>query len=114
MDGSDLIAAGLDSSTSLITDLQFLPLLVNHAKNNVLSSDRVILLLGNIQLPDFGSASGVLYDGSSFEPYILTSTADGSDGIIYTFFSQYTQTFSSEGPFPLDVINFKVMLLLDG
>lgn len=89
-------ASGLQS-TSRITDLQFLPLSANHASNNILSSDRVILLMGDLQLAGFGNASAVLYDGSSFQPYILSTKSDGSNGIVYTFFSEHTQSFSSQG-----------------
>jgi len=77
--------------------MQFLPLSSDHAENNVLSSDRVILLMGDIQLPGFGNASAVLYDGSSYQPYILSTKSDGSNGIIYTLFSERTQSFSSHG-----------------
>ena len=91
------IASGLQP-TSRITDMEFLPLSSDHAGNNVLSSDRVILLMGNIQLPGFGNASAVLYDGSSYQPYILSSKPDGSNGIIYTFFSEHTQSFSHGTP----------------
>jgi Cortical protein marker for cell polarity len=94
-----IIAAGL-GSTSRITDMEFLPLSSNHANNNILSSDRVILLMGDIQLAGFGSASAVLYDGSSFQPYILSTKSDGSNGVIYTLFSQHEQTFSSQGKSP--------------
>lgn len=90
------IASGLQP-TSRITDMQFLPLSSDHPGNNILSSDRVILLMGNIQLPGFGNVSAVLYDGSSYHPYILSSTSNGSDGIIYTLFSERTQSFSSHG-----------------
>jgi Cortical protein marker for cell polarity len=53
--------------------------------------------MGDIQLPGFGDASAVLYDGSSYQPYILSSKADGSNGILYTLFSQNIQSFSSNG-----------------
>lgn len=91
-----IVASGLEP-TSQITDIQFLPLSSDHKGNNVLSSDRVILLMGNIQLPGFGNVSGVLYDGTSYQPYILSTKADGSSGIIYTLFSEHSQSFSAHG-----------------
>jgi Cortical protein marker for cell polarity len=53
--------------------------------------------MGNLKLPGFGNASAVLYDGSSFQPYILATRSDGSNGIIYGLFSQETESFSSQG-----------------
>jgi hypothetical protein len=58
------------------------------------------MLMGDIQLPGFGNASAVLYDGSSYQPYILSTKKDGTNGIIHGLFSQNTQNFSSTG-FPL-------------
>jgi hypothetical protein len=91
--------------------MEFLPLSANHAGNNVLSSDRIILLMGDFHLPGFGDASAVLYDGSSYQPYVLSTKSDGSNGVIYTFFSQHTQTFSSQGISSVyRMINVQVML----
>jgi len=81
--------------------MQFLPLSKDHTSNNIVPSNTLILLLGTIQLPNFGSASGVLYDGNTFTPYLLTSTSSGSPGTIYTFFSQNTQSFSTQGHVPI-------------
>ena len=83
--------------TSRITAMEFLPLSADHADNPLVSSDRVILLMGSLQLPGFGNASAVIYDGSQYQPYILTSKLDGSNGFITTLFSQQTQSFSSNG-----------------
>lgn len=80
--------------------MEFLPLSTDHASNPLVSSDRVILLMGDIQLPGFGNASAVLYDGSQYQPYILTTKSDGSNGLITTLFSQQTQSFSSNGNNP--------------
>jgi len=94
-----MVANGLDR-TSTVTDIQFLPLSSNHAGNNILSSDRVILLMGDLKLPGFGNASAVLYDGSSYQPYILATRTDGSNGIIHGLFSEQTESFSSQGTPP--------------
>jgi Cortical protein marker for cell polarity len=53
--------------------------------------------MGSILLPGFGNASAVLYDGNTFQPYILSTKSDGSSGEIYSLFSQNQQTFSSVG-----------------
>jgi hypothetical protein len=84
-----------------VTDIEFLPLSSNHADNNILSSDRVILLLGDIRVTGFGNASAVLYDGVRYQPYILATKSDGSNGIIYGLFSENTESFSSHGSIPL-------------
>jgi len=53
--------------------------------------------MGDIHLANFGNTSAVLFDGNSFTPYILSTKADGSNGVIYTLFSERTQSFSSHG-----------------
>jgi hypothetical protein len=66
--------------------------------------------MGNLKLPGFGNASAVLYDGSSFQPYILATRGDGSNGIIYGLFSQETESFSSQGtafPTSCNVLMFR-------
>ena len=91
-----IIANGLDRS-SKVTDIEFIPLSSSHASNDILSDDRVILLMGDIRVTGFGNASAVLYDGSRYQPYILATKSDGSNGIIYSLFSEHTQSFSSQG-----------------
>lgn len=53
--------------------------------------------MGDIRVTGFGNASAVLYDGSRYQPYILATKSDGSNGIIYGLFSEHTQSFSSQG-----------------
>jgi hypothetical protein len=62
--------------------------------------------MGNIQLPNFGNASAVLYDGNSYQPYILSTKSDGSSGIINSLFSEYTQSFATTGQLALGWIIF--------
>ena len=64
------------------------------------------MLMGNIQLPNFGNASAVLYDGNSYQPYILSTKSDGSSGIINSLFSEYTQSFSTTGHLAIGWIIF--------
>ena len=58
--------------------------------------------MGDIHLANFGNTSAVLFDGESFTPYILSTKADGSNGVIYTLFSERTQSFSSHGTAPFN------------
>ena len=67
-------------SSSRIRGLQVLGLTDEHEPSDLLDRDQSLLITGRLDLPDFGNASAVLYDGSSFMPFILTSTADGAAG----------------------------------
>lgn len=80
-------------SGSVITDLSLLDLQDQHTSNDVLPSTQVLLISGNIMLQNFGNASSVFFDGSSFQPAFLTTKADGSSGSVNSFFSQEVRTY---------------------
>jgi hypothetical protein len=46
-------------------------------------------VLGNVNVPDFGNASAALFNGTAFQPFILTSREDGSQGSIGQMFVRY-------------------------
>lgn len=92
--GSSVNAVGsnLGSSTS-IRGLQVIGLSKNHAQSDLLDGDQALLLTGNIDLPNFGNASAVLFNGTNFTPLILSTMEDGSPGSISQLFSSKTNTF---------------------
>jgi hypothetical protein len=112
-----VFASGLDSSTgnayvshwngtvwnsidsvmkpgSVITELVLLELATHHTENNVLAANQVLLISGNIELDNFGNASGVFFDGTSYQAAYLTTTDDGQSGVVNSFFSQQSKSFS--------------------
>ena len=91
-DGTWTGASGLGDSTS-IRKLQIMPLTSNHANSDLVADDQVLMILGNINIPDQGNASAVLFNGTMYEPYILTNMDDGSQGSLSAIFVQNPQNF---------------------
>lgn len=79
---------------SVVSQLVLLELATHHAENNVLASNQVLLMSGNIALDNFGNASGVFFDGKSYQPAYLTTTDGEHSGIVNSFFSQQSKSFS--------------------
>ncbi|EME79110.1 uncharacterized protein MYCFIDRAFT_167006 [Pseudocercospora fijiensis CIRAD86] len=85
-------ASGLGAATT-IRKLQIMPLTSKHADSHLMSNDQSLMILGNINIPDQGNASAVLFNGTSYEPYILTNTEDGSQGSLSAIFVSNPQAF---------------------
>ncbi|BGO92154.1 hypothetical protein NBRC10512v2_004420 [Rhodotorula toruloides] len=68
-----------------IQQLAFVPLSNNHAANKVVESDRMLLVSGVLQINNT-AVSSALYDGESWYPYLIATSATGSAGIIAKLF----------------------------
>lgn len=64
---------GLGSSTS-IRGLQVMSVTSNHDSSSLVDSDKILFITGSIDVNNYGSASAVLYNGTTFQPFVLTST----------------------------------------
>jgi hypothetical protein len=98
-DGSTWQRAGqsaLQSGTD-IHGLQMFSLTSLHNSSSLVKDDEILLLTGSVVLPDFGSASAVLFDGNSFTPFILTASNDGNAGSIARVFSEKSNYFAKSG-----------------
>lgn len=78
---------------SVVTQLSVLDLEKEHASNDRLPNNQVLLVSGNLALRDFGNASSVFYDGESWQPAFITTKGDGSSGMVNSFFSQSTRSY---------------------
>ena len=85
------------TSTTKIRGLQVLGLTEQHQPSDVLDRDQSLLITGQIDLRDFGNASAVLYNGTSFSPFILSSTSDGPSGSLSQLFSSQVNPLKSGG-----------------
>ena len=83
------------TSTTNIRGLQVIELSEQHESSNVLERDQSLLITGQIGLRDFGNASAVLYNGTAFTPFILSSTADGQPGSLSQLFSSQANRLRS-------------------
>jgi len=107
-DGSSWSAVGqtLEAGT-VIRGLQIFSLTSSHDSSSTVDSNQVLMLTGSIISPEFGSASAVLFNGTTFRPYALTTNDGGnSAGTISRFFVEYSDFFSTDnsGQLPLGFI----------
>jgi hypothetical protein len=81
-----------------IRGLQIFSLTSSHDSSPLLNQDEALLLTGSIILSDFGSASAVLFNGTSFTPFALT-TSENPDkpGSISRVFSEKGDFFAKSG-----------------
>ncbi|KAF7298190.1 SH3 domain-containing protein [Mycena chlorophos] len=86
------LSSTLESNTT-VAQLAMVPLQDTHSANSIIQSDRMLMISGSLADSSFGNASSVLYDGQSFFPYIVSSTASGAAGAINSLFFSFS-TFS--------------------
>lgn len=78
-----------------IRGLQMLSLTTSHGSTALVASSQALLLTGSIVLPNFGPASAVLFNGTTFEPFALTTNTGNSTGSMAHMFSERQNFFSS-------------------
>ncbi|KAL2065107.1 hypothetical protein VTL71DRAFT_4247 [Oculimacula yallundae] len=82
-------------SGTKIHGLQVLPLDKPHDDSDLISSRQALMLTGTINLPGFGNASAVMFNGTTFQPFALTSSASNNGGSLSQIFSQRQNFFSA-------------------
>jgi Cortical protein marker for cell polarity len=85
------------TSTTNIRGLQVIGLTEKHQASDVLDRDQSLLVTGQIGLRDSGNASAVLYNGTMFTPFILSSVADGGPGSLSQLFSSNVNDLKGSG-----------------
>ncbi|QIW96436.1 hypothetical protein AMS68_001954 [Peltaster fructicola] len=76
---------GLGGASS-VRGLQVLQLTDNHADTDLVPGSEALLITGNINIPSYGNASAVLFNGTDYQPLALTSKSDGGAGTIANIF----------------------------
>jgi hypothetical protein len=66
--------------------LRMVPLQNTHASNNVIESDRALMVSGLLNDSTFGSASSALFDGQTLIPYIVAKSASGTSAYVASLF----------------------------
>ncbi|KAJ6282783.1 cortical protein marker for cell polarity-domain-containing protein [Bipolaris maydis] len=79
-DGSKWIPANpaMFGASTDIRGIQVLSLSENHDASQIIDQDQDLLLMGHINVTDFGTASAVLFNGTSLIPFLLATK--GQDG----------------------------------
>ncbi|KAL8995355.1 MAG: hypothetical protein Q9169_004897 [Polycauliona sp. 2 TL-2023] len=87
-----------------IKGLAMLQLDDSHDKSDLVDPKMVLLITGSLDVPDFGNASAALYDGTTFIPFILSTSGNGP-GSLSQLFSENDVDFTSlEGGMKLGFI----------
>ncbi|EKJ77089.1 hypothetical protein FPSE_02733 [Fusarium pseudograminearum CS3096] len=84
------------SSDTIIRGLQVFSVTEDHGDADLLDKDQVLMLTGSIDIPDFGVASAVLFNGTAYQPYAMTIKAGDGPGTIASIFSQRDNFFKEE------------------
>lgn len=99
-DGTNWTSVGNSfGSGSNIRGLQVLPLSKNHASSSLVSASQTLMITGSLNLPGFGNASSVLFNGTTFQPFALTSSASNNGGSLSQVFTQRQNFFKTPGKF---------------
>jgi len=96
-------------SQTRIEGLQVLELTQPHAANNGIDANQILLVTGQLDLPNFGNASAAVYDGSTFTPFLLSTMNDGSPGSLRRAFATSPGNFLTPGSAPL-ALGFIVLI----
>ncbi|KAL6715923.1 hypothetical protein ACLMJK_006884 [Lecanora helva] len=80
------IGDGLGTQTTIL-GLSVLQLHKTHNDNDLVPNNMILLVTGQLNLPSFGNVSAALFNGTTFSPFIL-STSGNSPGSISQLFSE--------------------------
>ena len=106
-DGSHFrsIKDNLGNETTIL-GLSVLSLNKHHDSSDLVPSDTILLVTGQLNLPTFGNVSAALFNGTTFSPFIL-STSGNSPGSLSGLFSSNPNKFKNAGELtPLNTLTF--------
>ncbi|KAK0825559.1 hypothetical protein LTR03_017430 [Friedmanniomyces endolithicus] len=84
----------LGSSTT-IRGLQVMALTSKHSNTDLVPADSALMVMGNIDIPNFGNASAALFNGTDLQPFVLTSKQGGGVGSLAGVFVSNPQNLST-------------------
>jgi len=93
--GNHRPVVGVFGGGTSIRSLQILSLTKSHGSSQYLDTDQALLVTGQLNLTDFGSASAALFNGTAMTPFILSSTANGDPGSISQLLSSNKNNLKS-------------------
>jgi Cortical protein marker for cell polarity len=99
-DSNALPVSGLLGSGTTIRGLQVMTLGSDHGKTDYLERRDALLVTGQLNITNFGMASAALFNGTTMNPLVLSSKANGSPGSISQLVSQNPNRRGSSSEFP--------------
>ena len=82
---------------TVIKSLQVFSLTSKHASTDLLPERQSLVITGSVDLGDFGTASAAIFDGTSFQPYALTTNIGNSAGAVSKIFTLNQDFFKLSG-----------------
>ena len=76
-----------------IRGIQVLTLSTDHKQSDIIDRDQDLLLMGQINITDFGTASGALFNGTTLAPFLLAMTAQNTPGSLSSIFVENPNSF---------------------
>lgn len=95
-DGSFTSIGQAFGEQTTIRGLSMMQLSEDHDSNDLVGRGMVLLITGQINLPNFGNASAALFNGTNFSPFLL-STSRNNPGSISQLFSEKVLSFENSG-----------------
>lgn len=96
-DGSKFESPGnLFSEGTVIRGMEVLPVIQDHSSVSLLNNDQMLLIMGQLVIPDFGEASAALYNGTGVTPFILSSKYDGEPGSMSQLFTENRNPYTNK------------------
>ena len=96
-DGSSFTSVGDDfGDRTTIRGLSMFQLTQKHDSNKLVDSGMVLLVTGQLDLPNFGNASAALFNGTNFTPFLL-STSNNNPGSLSQLFSEKVLSYPTSG-----------------
>ncbi|KAI0371130.1 hypothetical protein BV20DRAFT_965800 [Pilatotrama ljubarskyi] len=75
--------------TTEVSQLIMVPLQNTHDGNDVIESDRVLMVSGSLSDSSFGNASSALFDGQNFTPFVVSTSDSGTPGTVAALFHSF-------------------------
>ena len=96
-DGSNFQSIGdTIGKESIIRGLSMLSVSQDHASNSLVDTSMILLVTGQLSLPNFGDASAALFNGTTFTPFILSNSGNGP-GSLSQIFTEKQPPYGSKG-----------------
>jgi hypothetical protein len=85
------------AETSVLSSLQMFTLTKGHDKTKILDEKQALMVTGTLELANVGTVSAAIFNGTSFQPYALTTSSGRGAGSIAKIFSQKDDFFADGG-----------------
>jgi hypothetical protein len=80
---------------SVIQGLQVFTTTESHDNSDLLGRNNVLMVLGSLNVPDFGNASAAIFNGTTWTPYALTGATAGTGSLNQVFVEKPFNFFKS-------------------